>query len=498
MSDLTTPRVPISKIDVEKGFNARTHMDEKELDGLAASLGSAGVVQPLSVRMGKGDRFILVAGHRRFAAAQRAGLTEVPVALSEGNAHLSSLVENLHREELDPIDTALGLRTVAGELNLGTNKAIAEKVGKSVPWVSDRLRLLSLPKGVQRYIAEGLIPIEAERLLRDIATISPRVAECVCELAKRNGYKGRYFLDHFADIFAATAEAKFNDKPTMISARAVPVSAIAKGKKRRELVERVHAISPHYRPDDPAIRFEEAEVDAARAAGCLVEHRTERHGMVSSKAFITDVAIAADLFERAIERAETEAKKQAEEEEAWKARRKEIGGSEKDDGKALREEAKEKKAIAEVHNEDLAGKLLKARTAAHRKQHGLARAKAIALLVIGDNPELAGRGLRLTLPGLQDVEVKELKSGKKSTKVTYADAEQCKAELIRRVNAASTEAQVNEVMAEAIVAAILVDEDQLPQSKRIRWFLGDGKVEKLLASDIKAARPRRRTRKEGN
>lgn len=498
MSDLTTPRVPIAKIDVEEGFNARTHMDEKELDGLAASLGSAGVVQPLSVRPGKGDRFILVAGHRRFAAAQRAGLTEVPIVVSEGNAHLSSLVENLHREELDPIDTALGLRTVAGELNLTTNKAIAEKVGKSVAWVSDRLRLLSLPKGVQRYIAEGLVPIEAERLLRDIAAVSPRVAECVCELAKRHGYKGRYFVEHFADIFAATAEAKFNDKPTMIPTRAVPVSAIAKGKKRRELVERIHAISPHYRPEDPAIRFLDAEVDAARAAGCLVEHRTERHGMVSTTAFITDVAVAADLFDRALERAEKEAKRKAEEEAAWKARRKEMGSSGKDEGKTPREEAKEKKAIAEVHNEDLAGKLLAARTAGRRKQHGLARAKAIALLVIDDNPQLAGCGLRLTLPGLQDVEIKELKSGKKSTKVTYADAEQCNKELIRRVNAATTEAQVNEVLSEAIVAALLADEHQLPQSKRIHWSLGNEKVAKLLAPDIKAARPRHRARKEGN
>lgn len=72
MSDLKTPCVPISKIDVEEGFNARIHMDEKELEGLAASLGTAGVVQPLSVRPGKGGRFTLVAGHRRFAAAKQA------------------------------------------------------------------------------------------------------------------------------------------------------------------------------------------------------------------------------------------------------------------------------------------------------------------------------------------------------------------------------------------------------------------------------------------
>ena len=215
MSDLKTPCIPTSKIDVEDGFNARTHMDEKELEGLAASLGAAGVVQPLSVRPGKGGRFTLVAGHRRFAAAQQAGLKEVSIVVSEGNAHLSSLVENIHREDLDPIDAALGLRALAEELNLETNKAIAKKVGKSVPWVSERLRLLSLPKGAQRYIAEGFVPIEGERLPRDIAVVSPRVADCICELAKRQGYKGRYFVDRFGDIFASTAEAHFNNKPTI-------------------------------------------------------------------------------------------------------------------------------------------------------------------------------------------------------------------------------------------------------------------------------------------
>lgn len=207
MSDLTTPCVPISKIDVEEGFNPRTHMDEKELQGLADSIGTSGIVQPVAVRPTENGRYTLVAGERRFAAAQLAGLKEVPITLSQGNAHLSALVENIHREELDPIDAALGLRALAGELSLTTNKAIAQKVGKPVAWVNDRLRLLNLPKGVQRYIAEGFVPIDAERLLRDIAVVSPRVAECVCELAKRHDYKGRYFVDHFADIFAATASA---------------------------------------------------------------------------------------------------------------------------------------------------------------------------------------------------------------------------------------------------------------------------------------------------
>ncbi len=497
MSDLATPCVPLSKIDVEPGFNARTHMDEKELDGLAASLGTAGVVQPLSVRPGENGRFTLVAGHRRFAAAQRAGLEEVPIVVGEGNAHLSSLVENIHREELDPIDAALGLKALAGELNLTTNKAIAEKVGKSVPWVSDRLRLLDLPKGVQRFIAEGLIPIEAERLLRDIATVSPRVAECTCELAKRNGYKGRYFIDNFADIFAATPEERFNNKPVMISVRAVPVSAVASGKRRRELVERIHAISPHYKPQDPALRFQDPEVDAARAAQCLVEHRHDRGSFASTRAFITDATVAADLFERALERAEEEAKKKAEEEAAWKARHKELDGASGEDRKSRREKAKKAKAEAEVFNEEVGIKLLKNRTAATRNQNGLARSKTIALLYIGDNPKLAAAGMRLVSSDFQDVEVKELKSGKKRSKVTYLDPEQCTEELVRRIKAAPTEARVNEILAGAIVAARQADQRQLPQSKRVHWHPSVDDVEKLLAADFKAVRPRRRARKEG-
>jgi hypothetical protein len=150
---------------------------------------------------------------------------------------------------------------------------------------------------VQRYIAEGFVPIEGERLLRDIAAVSPRIAECVCELAKREGYKGRYFVGRFGDVFAATAEAHFNNKPTMISVRRVPVSVIAKGKKRRELAERLHPISS-YKSDGPGIRFGEAEIDAARALGCLVEHCTESRGMSSTTAFITDVTVAAGLFDR--------------------------------------------------------------------------------------------------------------------------------------------------------------------------------------------------------
>jgi ParB family chromosome partitioning protein len=164
MSQSTTPLVEVAKIDVEEGFNPRTHMDPEGLERLAASLGKTDVVQPLTVRPNGDGKFVVIAGHRRLAAAKLAGLEKVPVHVrSSGDALTAALVENHHREDLDPIDTARGLKALAEELNLGTHKQIAEELAVSETWVSQHLRLLNLPEGVQAHIAAGDIPVEAER-----------------------------------------------------------------------------------------------------------------------------------------------------------------------------------------------------------------------------------------------------------------------------------------------------------------------------------------------
>ena len=157
MSDLKTPHIPIAKIDVDPGSNVRTHIDEEKLKRLTASIEAVGVVQPLDVRPKKNDRFDLVAGERRYLAAKQAGLKEVPVIFGKGNAHLSKVVENLQREDLDPIDAARSLQMLKGELNLTTNKQLAEHTGLDAGWIGDLLRLLDLPEGVQRYIC-SLLP----------------------------------------------------------------------------------------------------------------------------------------------------------------------------------------------------------------------------------------------------------------------------------------------------------------------------------------------------
>ncbi len=495
MSNLVTPEVPISKIDVDSDSNVRSHMDEEKLAGLTASVEAVGVMQPVTVRPKAGGRFDLIAGERRYEAAKRAGLKKVPVTLGkdDGRIHLRKLVENIQREELDPIDTARGYLMVKGEMNLKTNKQLAAYAGVNEATIGAYLRLLTLPDGVQDYIAQGAVPIEAERLLRDIAKVSPRIAECICELAKREKYTSRYFTENFGEVFARVATQKFKDKPTMIPVRGPVVSDMIEGKKARaELADRINAFERHWRQGpDPAVPLIESNVDAARALGCLVEHTTQRNGCATVTAFITDKTVAADLALQAVERAEKHAAEVAEKAAEKNTLELEI---KKDKRKSAREEAKEKKGVAEFFNEALSGKLFKFRGSANREQRRKAGLNALALILTDNNPTLAS-GLRLVLPSLQNVDVKTLKSGKEKTTITYSDKEQCTAELLRRVDSANSVGEGIDVLVEAILAGTLVDEKQVAQSKRTPWSIPyrvRGAVEKLLAPDIKAVRPRRR------
>ena len=313
MSQPTTPLVEVSKIEVEEGFNPRTHMDPEGLERLAASLGKTDVVQPLTVKPNGDGKFVVIAGHRRLAAAKLAGIEKVPVHVRQsGDALTAALVENHHREDLDPIDTARGLKALSEELNLTTHKQIAAELAVSESWVSQHLRLLGLPEAVQAEIAAGSIPIEAERDLRKVAKVSPRAAECVCETAKRRKVSGRDFVNQFGELLVATSEGRFSDAPTLVDPRAVRLSeVIGDAKQRTELGDRYRAAHSWDDPDDPVLRFGEAELDAARAAGCLIEHQVDHGEWVSTVAFITDAELAADLAVRVIERIESEAAERA-------------------------------------------------------------------------------------------------------------------------------------------------------------------------------------------
>ncbi len=140
-------------------FQPRRRFAEPEIEALAQSIREKGILQPLLVRPVAGEEavFELVAGERRWRAAQRVGLHEVPAvirALSDGEALEVALVENLQREDLSALEEAEAYNRLVGELGR-TQASVAEAVGKSRSHVANTLRLLSLPEAVRRRLDEG-------------------------------------------------------------------------------------------------------------------------------------------------------------------------------------------------------------------------------------------------------------------------------------------------------------------------------------------------------
>ena len=146
----------------------RKKFDEAALSELAQSIERHGVIQPLLVRPLADGGYQLVAGERRWRAARMAGLTEVPVVirdLSEEDAMALALIENLQREDLDPIEEAEGYRTLMTTFGI-TQEEAAARVGKSRPAVANLMRLLNLPAVVRGMVSEGrLSPGHARALL---------------------------------------------------------------------------------------------------------------------------------------------------------------------------------------------------------------------------------------------------------------------------------------------------------------------------------------------
>ena len=145
----------------------RKSFDEDSLAELAASISQHGIIQPLLVRPIADGGYQLVAGERRWRAARLAGLTEVPVVireLSEDEVAVLSLIENLQREDLNPIEEALGLQNLMETYGLSQEEA-AEKVGKSRPAVANTLRLLKMPAEIADFVRQGALSAGHARAL---------------------------------------------------------------------------------------------------------------------------------------------------------------------------------------------------------------------------------------------------------------------------------------------------------------------------------------------
>jgi ParB family chromosome partitioning protein len=148
--------VPINQIEPNR-YQPRSHFDEESLTGLTASIRELGVLQPILVRKVGPDRYELVAGERRWRASKRAGLQLMPVIVREVADTLSlqqALVENLHRDDLNPLEEAAAYQQLIEDFGL-TQEEVAQRVGKSRSAVANLLRLFQLPPQVQKLVAEG-------------------------------------------------------------------------------------------------------------------------------------------------------------------------------------------------------------------------------------------------------------------------------------------------------------------------------------------------------
>ena len=160
--------VPLEQIRPGR-FQPRRHFDEAALDALAESLRDKGVLQPILVRRHpeETNAYEIVAGERRWRAAQRAGLHEIPIVIKEltDRAALEiGLVENIQRQDLTPLEEAEGYRRLIGEF-LYTQEALAKSVGKSRSHVANMMRLLGLPVGVKQLLEAGQLTAGHARAL---------------------------------------------------------------------------------------------------------------------------------------------------------------------------------------------------------------------------------------------------------------------------------------------------------------------------------------------
>jgi ParB family chromosome partitioning protein len=141
------------------------------MEELALSIKKHGILQPLIVTPAEGGKFELIAGERRYRAAKLNNLQFIPVIVRRVREHEKleiALIENLHRQDLSPIEEAVGYRRLIDEFNL-TQEEVAERVSKSRPVIANMLRLLNLPQAIRDAVAKGKIPASSGRVLAGVS-----------------------------------------------------------------------------------------------------------------------------------------------------------------------------------------------------------------------------------------------------------------------------------------------------------------------------------------
>lgn len=243
-------KVPVTALEPNP-FQPRKHLDQKELKALSDSIRESGILQPILARQ-VGDTFQIVAGERRWRAAQMAGLREVPVLtrpMTDSESAVFALVENLQREDLNAIEKAQGIRLLMGQMK-ATQEQVAKQVGFERSTIANFLRLLDLPDPVQAHVSRGTLSMGHARAL--LALPDQEAMTSTAEFAIKRALSVRALEAKIKEMqammvggkTATTGKGKTKDsrpvwlnelEESLVEALSTPVS-IKYGRKRSQIV----------------------------------------------------------------------------------------------------------------------------------------------------------------------------------------------------------------------------------------------------------------------
>jgi ParB/RepB/Spo0J family partition protein len=461
--------LPIEAIHVPDGANPRRHFDQRALQELADSIAQHGLIQPLVVRCDDGG-YTLIAGERRYRAAKLAGLEQVPVTLRDGDESALELAvdENLHRQDLDPVEEAHAFQAIlrSGKLN---KKQLAERVSKTAGYVNDRLRLLDLPEPIQTHIAAGVIPVRLAKHLIAIAKVSQPVAVACTQLVASEVVKVEELERSPERVLGSLGDQDWPDpQPVALhvsSYHHYPLESLPLPTEGcDDIRERCSALG-----HEVGFSFDQEDADAARGYGCLLEFKNDRFwasSYITDPAFIADrVRLQLDNYEQQLQQQQRQAARQDD------SHASETLDAEKERRRQERQQRTEAKQTAIAANFEL-GRKLQLRYDAPKITTPVA--KLLALLILDAHPDkLAGRGLRYTREDWQIVETKEVR-GKTVEKPRYPEGWEAAEQLYAQIERARTPEQIVGRLLQALIAARAADQNAVAGSSHVYWNLPDG------------------------
>lgn len=207
-------RIPVDMIEPNP-FQPRMSFDQDALQELAASIRTFGLIQPITVRKKSAERYQIISGERRFKACRMAGMDMIPAYIRDANDQgmlEMAIVENIQRENLDPIEVAMSYQRLIEECSL-TQEQMADRVGKKRASVTNYLRLLRLPAKIQHDLKVGLLSVGHAKVLLGVE--DPALQESLCDFVIKNGLSVRQLEDKIHELQKSGEEKRQRREPDL-------------------------------------------------------------------------------------------------------------------------------------------------------------------------------------------------------------------------------------------------------------------------------------------